>query len=335
MITILNVFITIIGLLFILILLVLTILLIKLRTGNKRVQRELVATHYDLLPDIGSVDTLEVLPLVDFYSDDSRLKTEPGVSYLVKTDHNTILMDVGFNRQKEHPSPVLQNINTLDISIQNLDAIVISHIHLDHVGGMTEQRRNTFSISQGPVHLPEVPVYATDAITPSAFNPGPVPVVINNPKVLKKGIASTGAIPRNLFMAGYTLEHCLAVKLAGKGIVLIIGCGHPTIERIIERAQMLFKEPIYGIIGGLHFPVQGGRIMIGPINLQSLVGCDRPPWKGINEQDVQQAITAMKKVNPQFVSLSPHDSSDWSIKQFKDAFGDAYHDLKVGTPLVL
>ncbi|WP_457553363.1 hypothetical protein [Desulfobacula sp.] len=45
--------------------------------------------------------------------------------------------------------------------------------------------------------------------------------------------------------------------------------------------------------------------------------------------------SGMKKVNPQFVSLSPHDSSDWSIKQFKNAFGDVYHDLKVGTPLVL
>ena len=230
---------------------------------------------------------------------------------------------------------MLHNMNTLDISVQNLDAIVISHIHLDHVGGMTEQRKNTFSLSQGPVHLPEIPVYAPGTITPSKFNPGPVSEVINNPKMLKKGIASTGAIPRNLFLAGYTLEHCLAIKLVGKGIVLIIGCGHPTIERIIERTQLLFKEPIYGIIGGLHFPVHGGRIMIGPINLQSLVGCDRPPWKGINEQDVRQAINAIKKVNPQFISLSPHDSSDWSIQQFKDAFGDSYHDLKIGTPLVL
>jgi 7,8-dihydropterin-6-yl-methyl-4-(beta-D-ribofuranosyl)aminobenzene 5'-phosphate synthase len=328
-------FVFILGLLAVLILLVLIKQLIKLRAGNKRVRQELAATKYDPLPDIGIVDSLTVLPLVDFYTDDPKLKTEAGVSYLVKADDTTILMDVGFNKKKEHPSPLLHNMDALNISPHDLDAIFISHIHLDHIGGMSEQRKGVFSLSQGQTRLPEIPVYAPDSIAPSDFTPDPLPVIVNNPQGLKKGVASTGVIPRNLFLAGYTREHCLAVKLAGKGIVLIIGCGHPTIERIIERAQMIFEEPIYGIIGGLHFPVQGGRIMVGPINLQSLVGCDRPPWKGINEQDVQLAIDAMKKVNPQFVSLSPHDSSDWSIQQFKNAFGDAYHDLKVGTPLVV
>ena len=138
-----------------------------------------------------------------------------------------------------------------------------------------------------------------------------------------------------MFVLGYTLENSLAVNVEGKGIVLIIGCGHQTIERIIERTQALFDEPIYGIIGGLHFPVGTGRIMIGPINIQNLFGNHRMPWQGINEEDVEGAIRAIKRVNPQFVSLSPHDSSDWSIEQFRNAFQDKYHDLKVGTEMVL
>lgn len=44
---------------------------------------------------------------------------------------------------------------------------------------------------------------------------------------------------------GYVLEQSLAVNVEGKGIVLIIGYGHQTIEKIIERAQELFDEPIY------------------------------------------------------------------------------------------
>ncbi len=321
------------GLLIILLLLMFVKQLIKLRIGNQQVARELAATRFELLPDIGTVKKLTILPLVDFYAHSPGLKTEAGVAYLIRTDENTILMDVGFNKKKEHPSPLLHNMEILNVSPRDLDAIVISHLHLDHVGGMNEQKKGLFSLSQGAVQLLDIPVYAPDKIAPSAHNPGPISTVIHNPIILKHGVASIGVIPRNLFLMGYTREHCLAVKLAGKGIVLIIGCGHPTIERIIERTQMIFEEPIYGIIGGLHFPVNGGRIMLGPINLQSLVGCDRPPWKAINEEDVDKAIAAIKKVNPQFISLSPHDSSDWSIQRFKTAFGNSYHDLKVGLPL--
>ena len=40
-------------------------------------------------------------------------------------------------------------------------------------------------------------------------------------------------------------------------------------------------------------------------------------------------------INPQFISLSPHDSSDWSIEQFKNAFGNKYHDLKAGKEMII
>ena len=44
----------------------------------------------------------------------------------------------------------------------------------------------------------------------------------------------------------------------------------------------------------------------------------------------KSAIAAIKKVSPKIVALSPHDSSDWCIDQFKQAFGDTYVDVKVG-----
>jgi len=159
--------------------------------------------------------------------------------------------------------------------------------------------------------------------------------VVSEPKVIKKGIASIGPIPRFLFLMGYTLEHSLAVNVEGKGIVLIVGCGHQTVERIIERAKSLFDEPVYGIIGGLHFPVNGGRIMIGPLNIQAIVGSDNPPWRGISEQDVMDSIEVIKQEDPQIVSLSAHDSSDWSIARFRETFGDRYRDLKVGEEIVI
>ena len=119
--------------------------------------------------------------------------------------------------------------------------------------------------------------------------------MIKEPRVLKPGIASIGVIPRYLFLAGYTEEQSLAINVQGKGIVLIIGCGHQTIERIVERARMIFHEPTYAVIGGLHFPVKGGRIFAGPVNVQWLVGSDNPPWKGLGEDDVRKGIEALKQ----------------------------------------
>jgi len=324
--------------LFVLIALITLIFIKKIRQlnkGKKQADAELAGMKIKKLSSPGTVEALSILPLVDYYTDNTDLKTEPGVSYLISADDTKILMDVGFNKKKEHPSPLLHNMETLGISASDLDMIFFSHLHLDHVGGMTEQKEKTFSLSQGPVSIPNVPVYSPIEISASRWNPGPENHVIADPTVLKDGIVSIGIIPRYLFLMGHTLENSLAINVAGKGIALIIGCGHQTIERIIERALDLFDEPIYAIIGGLHYPVNGGRIMIGPLNIQRIVGSDRPPWISIQESDVKSAIAAIKKVSPKIVALSPHDSSDWCIDQFKQAFGDTYVDVKVGQKITL
>lgn len=309
--------------------------LAQLKGGRERVEKERGKMVYGKLPSIGTVKNLSILPLIDFYSTGDDLKTEPGVSYLIKADDTTILLDVGYNAKKEHPSPLILNMEKLGVKIEDIDMMFISHLHVDHLGGMKEQKKKQFSLSQGPVSVPELPVYAPDNVTPSEWNPKPRVEVVSEPKVIKKGIASIGPIPRFLFLMGYTLEHSLAVNVEGKGIVLIVGCGHQTVERIIERAKSLFDEPVYGIIGGLHFPVNGGRIMIGPLDIQAIVGSDNPPWRGISEQDVMDSIEVIKQEDPQIVSLSAHDSSDWSIARFRETFGDRYRDLKVGEEIVI
>lgn len=302
----------------------------QVKTGKSKVAEELQQYHCEKISPMGAVKNLSVLPLVDYYSEREGLETEAGVSYLIKADDVTILMDVNYNEKSLHPSPLLHNMQTLGVDPGKLDMIFISHVHLDHVGGMNEQREGTFSISQGPVDLPRIPVYAPDKLRPSSYNPGPQVEIIKEPKVLKPGIASIGVIPRFLFLMGYTLEHSLAINVLGKGIVLVVGCGHQTVDRIIERARELFAEPIYGIIGGLHFPIKGGRVMKGPLNVQHIVGSDNPPWHGLREGDVSQAISLLQKHDLRIVSLSPHDSSDWSIQQFRQAFKDKYVELKVG-----
>lgn len=309
--------------------------LLKLVVTRKRVEREIAQTRVEKITSPGVVKNLTVLPLVDFFAASDDLKTEAGVSYHITADNTQLLLDVGANEKKEHPSPLLHNMKKLGKRLEDLSFIFFSHCHLDHVGGMREQKTNQFSLSAGRVDLPSIPVYSPVNLKPSANNPGPEVRVIKEPCVIADGIVSIGSIPRALYLLGYTCENSLAFRLEGKGIVLVIGCGHQTIERIIERTQALFDDPIYAIIGGLHLPAGGGRLKIGPIDIQPIVGTDRVPWKKMNMNDTLGAIEAVKRVNPKVLALSPHDSSDISLDLFRKAFGDVFQVIKVGQPIVL
>lgn len=309
--------------------------LLKLKVTKRRVDRELGQTIVRKISDPGTVPSFSLLPLVDYLTDDPRFKTEAGVSYWISAGDTSLLMDLGANAKKEHPSPLMHNMALAGKKTDELDAIYISHTHLDHVGGMREQKNKQFSFSKGPIPLPQLTVYAPEPMTPSENNPGPHVQVLTEPTRIKAGIVSIGAIPRALYLMGYTLENALAFNVEGKGIVLVIGCGHQTIQRIIERVKALFDEPIYAIIGGLHLPAGGGRMKIGPIDIQPVVGTDRPPWNMINDQDTQDAIAAVQAVNPALVALSPHDSSDRSLDRFKAVFGEKFQTIKVGTPITI
>lgn len=324
----------ILGLL-VVILVVFAVKVVQVERGRNRVQDEIKSKFFPKFSTFDSVKKLSILPLVDYYGEGKDIRTEPGVSYLIKADDTVILMDTGYNEKKEHPSPLIANMQKLGIRPEDIDMIFITHLHPDHLGGTDESSDHTFSLSRGPVKLNPVTVYAPADVSPSKWNPGPKIEVIKEPRVLKPGIASIGVIPRYLFLAGYTEEQSLAINVQGKGIVLIIGCGHQTIERIVERARMIFHEPIYAVIGGLHFPVYGGRIFVGPVNVQWLVGSDNPPWKGLGEDDVRKGIEVLKGANPAVVSLSPHDSSDWSLEQFRKSFGNKFVELKVGREMTL
>jgi 7,8-dihydropterin-6-yl-methyl-4-(beta-D-ribofuranosyl)aminobenzene 5'-phosphate synthase len=114
---------------------------------------------------------------------------------------------------------------------------------------------------------------------------------------------------------------------------LIIGCGHPTLQRIIDRAEMVFQAPLYGVVGGLHYPVTDSRARRFGLPLQQFLGAGKWPWDPITRSEVLDAIAYLRRREPKLVSLSPHDSCDWSLDAFRDAFGDAYFDLLVGRPI--
>ena len=299
--------------------------------GRERAEQMWQEAQYPKLDNIGSVQKLSILPLIDWYTADDELAGEAGVSYLIRADDTTILFDMGLNKNQEHPSPLLRNMAQLGVSLDEIDMIFISHNHLDHVGGMQNMQERRFALSAGDADLHQVPAYVPVPMR----NPTARPVVTMEPRILAPGVASMGVIPRQLFFLGWTPEQSLAINVAGKGVVLIIGCGHPTIQKIIARKEMLFDEPLYGVIGGLHFPVTASRSVRHGIPAQKVFGTGRWPWQRITRADVYEAISFIERRQPQVLSLSPHDSCDWSLSAFRDSFGGRYVELLVGKEIVI
>ena len=143
--------------------------------GRRRAEQVWASSHYPKIQDMGVVQRLSVLPLIDWYTKNDELTGEPGVSYLIRADDTTILFDVGLNVGQQHPSNLLHNMEALNISWDDVDALVISHPHVDHLGGMQHVQDGTFAPSAGFVDLHNMPAYVPAALD----NPQTTPTVVD------------------------------------------------------------------------------------------------------------------------------------------------------------
>jgi len=303
---------------------------IRLGRGIQAAERAWREHEPPALRDFGSTHSLSILPLVDWHAKGPGLQTEAGVSYLIQTDWSTILFDVGFNRRNRDPSPLLHNMQALGIGLDDFDTIVISHNHADHVGGMKWPRHRTFSLGNQQLDLSGKRVFTPVPMT----YPGLTPVHAKDPTVIAEGVATTGTIPRQLLI-GWVEEQALAVNVAGKGLVLIVGCGHQTVPKLVSRAQAVFSEPIHGLVGGLHYPVPKGRAVVLGLPLQKLIASGDGPLRPVTQEEISANIEMLRHLDLDLVGLSGHDSSDEVIQQFRTAFGSAHRDVRVGDPIVV
>jgi 7,8-dihydropterin-6-yl-methyl-4-(beta-D-ribofuranosyl)aminobenzene 5'-phosphate synthase len=71
--------------------------------GRQAASRQEVASLDRKLTDLGSVDSLTILPVVERLTRDQGLRGEPGVSYLIRADELTLLFDCGLGMRVERP----------------------------------------------------------------------------------------------------------------------------------------------------------------------------------------------------------------------------------------
>ena len=260
----------------------------------------------EIAPQLKTTSRLEIIPLYEEAGSADDYAIGHGVSYLIRTDSATILMDVGDNPDGSPVAPFEQNMRKLGISWDEIDRIVISHPHPDHVGGVDAWREHTVSIDEFelPGDLGERLIFV------------PAPVSFKNaihatvPTLPAPDVATTGVIsylevfPISLFEPK-GMEQALVVHVKGEGLVLISGCGHPTLERMVERAESLYGQPVIGMVGGLHY-------------------------ENINPEELQTHIQFLQPRQPKLIALSPHDSSPQAIAAFKESFPGAYQAISVG-----
>jgi 7,8-dihydropterin-6-yl-methyl-4-(beta-D-ribofuranosyl)aminobenzene 5'-phosphate synthase len=308
------------------------------RRGQLEIEEEWQHTTVKKITDWGVTSKLEILPLVDWKTRQPNLQTELGVAYLLQTDTRSILFDLGLNMRQQHPSPLLHNMTQLGIMLNDIDTIIISHNHGDHIGGSKWCRHNTFSVTAQQLKLPVTAVYTPVPMT----YPGLTPIHANTPTKIGSGVATIGTISNQLFgeyikiaTIGRTHEQAVAINVKDKGVVLVIGCGHQTLPKILTRTEALFDEPLYGVIGGLHYAVEGGPFELKGMALHKYLGTGKLPWRPINHQELQDNIALLQSYDPKIVALSPHDSSPISLQTLKQAFPTAYTDLYVGDPIVI
>jgi 7,8-dihydropterin-6-yl-methyl-4-(beta-D-ribofuranosyl)aminobenzene 5'-phosphate synthase len=200
---------------------------------------------------------------------------EWGLSILVETGSNKVLLDTGMSFSAVH------NAKVLGIDLGAIDAIVLSHGHSDHTGGLREVLRRIKK---------EVKVVAHPAVfqakydkregKPAKFIGIPFQIeeleslgarffLTEEPSVIGPDIITTGEVPMvNHFESVDPMlfikegsewkpdlaidDQALIVK-TGEGLIVILGCAHRGIINTLYHARNTTGvDQVYAVFGGSH-----------------------------------------------------------------------------------
>src|SRR4051812_42163814 len=264
--------------------------------------------------------------LYDAFGKDASMRKDWGLSALVEIAGKRILFDTGDNSDI-----FAANVKAKNVDLTNLDFVVLSHRHGDHMAGLT----HVLSVN------PKVKIYAPKegfgifgSSLPSSFyrKAEALPPDMRYfdgkpPEVMTFGSAWQGAnfelIDTTTEIApGITLialvseapgtkelkELSLAVNTPD-GLVLVVGCSHPGIDKIVEAAAAI-NPKIHLIAGGFH-------LVVAPDDV------------------IAKAVAALKDTFKVENVAPGHCTGEPTFAALKQAFGDRYIYAGIGTSLPL
>jgi 7,8-dihydropterin-6-yl-methyl-4-(beta-D-ribofuranosyl)aminobenzene 5'-phosphate synthase len=156
-----------------------------------------------------------------------------GFSALIEYEGHRLLFDTGADGQA-----LLHNMAALHINPRDIEAVVLSHSHNDHTGGLdallsTGVRPTVYLLPSFPVSFKQPVSQMTTVIE------------VTPDQVITEGIVTTGE------MSGNTPEQAIAIDI-DQGMVILTGCAHPGIVAIINHIKETSGKPVYLVLGGFH-----------------------------------------------------------------------------------
>jgi len=215
-----------------------------------------------------------------------RLTAAWGFSCVIRETEKTILFDTGGDG-----SILLTNMEKLGINPKEIDLVVLSHIHGDHVGGLSSFLEKN----------PEVVVYLPKSF-PRGFKDGVKEygakiVEVREPLKICEGVYSTGEL------GTWIKEQSIIIHME-KGLIVITGCAHPGIVKIVNKVKDLVKGDVLLVMGGFHL---GGE----------------------SKGEIENIVSSFRKLGVSYVGPC-HCSGDAARQLFKKEYGENFINVGVG-----
>ena len=216
----------------------------------------------------------------------TRLQTAWGFACVVQLQDTTILFDTGGDG-----SILLSNMQQLGIEPRQIDMVVLSHIHTDHVGGLPA------FLAQNHGVIAVVPASFPRGFKEEVRSAGAQVKEISRPEQLTDHVWTTGEL------GGAIKEQSLVVDTQA-GLVIITGCAHPGITHIVEEVKRTLDGEVALALGGFHL---GGK----------------------SERELAEIVKQFRGLGVSHVAPC-HCSGEAARAAFKQAYGERYVAAGVG-----
>ncbi|MDP8220267.1 MAG: MBL fold metallo-hydrolase [Candidatus Stygibacter frigidus] len=208
-----------------------------------------------------------------------------------------ILFDTG-----EHSEILLHNMEMMEISVEQIEKVVISHDHYDHRDGLWQ----LLKLKKGlPVYICEG--FSEITKTKIESHGGELHILNDNLRLEKDIFVISGFDFE--YKGVKMVEQCL-VLTTDNGVSIISGCSHPGILKMVRRARRLF--------GGIHLYLAGGGFHL----------------KDSSEKEIEKIVQDLQSIGIQKVAPT-HCSGVMAEDIFKYYFQENCLSLGVGKELII